>query len=427
MKHHHVAALAALLAAASALPANAQPTNQPSVEERLKTAAQENRLRLDYKDGAFSGPAWDLLVDEGGKAQFFLLGEEHGIAENPKFAAALFKALVPAGYSKVAIEISPPIAAQMDKAITAGGMDGLKKFYAQPGGVPAFFGMKEEAEWLIAARAALGGKKPYLWGNDYEVGGDRVLLKLLEAKKKPAAATAALAALREASTASWAQYDETHNPQFIYSFAGDPALVRALRDAWPKRDAETSWILDTLEETFEVNKLWVSGKGYASNERRSTFMRTNFVRHWQAEKAAGRTPKVFAKYGASHVTRGRNSTETYDLGALLPEIAALEGKTAFHLLVLPGASSLAAVFNPVAWQYQPAPAKDSYDAGLTPIINEAFPDAFTLIDLRPMRPILGRWREGTHPELMRVVHGFDAVLVMSGSTPSANIDLTAGQ
>lgn len=422
-----LAALGALLAVANSLPGNAQSTNQPSVEERLKTAAQENRYRLDYKNGEFSGPAWDRLVDEGGKAQFFLLGEEHGIAENPKFAAALFKALVPAGYSKVMVEVSPPIAGELDKAITPGGMDGLKALYAKPGGVPAFFGMKEESEWLVAARAAVPGKKSFLWGADYEVGGDRVLISLLEGKKKPVAAKTALAALREASTATWGKYAETHNPQFIYSFAGDPALVRAVRDAWPKRDAEASWILDTLEETFEINKLWVTGKGYGSNERRSLFMQTNFVKYWRAEKAAGRTPKVFAKFGGSHLTRGRNATETYDLGALLPEVALLEGKKAFHLLVLPGASSMTAVFNPVEWTYQPSPAKDGYSQGLAPIIGETYPDAFTLIDLRPMRSILSRHRPGTDPELMRTVHGFDAVLVMTGSTPSSILDLTARQ
>jgi hypothetical protein len=69
----------------------------------------------------------------------------------------------------------------------------------------------------------------------------------------------------------------------------------------------------------------------------------------------------------------------------------------------------------------PAPPKDDYMQGLEPILAAAHPDAFTLIDLRPLRPLLGRWREGTDPELMRVVHGFDAVLVLSGSTPSSNL------
>ncbi len=44
---------------------------------------------------------------------------------------------------------------------------------------------------------------------------------------------------------------------------------------------------------------------------------------------------------------------------------------------------------------------------------------FTLIDLRPLRPLLSAARTKTaDPELMRIVYGFDAVLVLTGSHPS---------
>ncbi len=365
-RYRLVACAGLILSTLLASSGSAQTTDQPSIPDRLKAAAQENRLKLDFDGATFSGPAWGKLVEEGQSAQFFLLGEEHGIAENPKLAAALFAALAPAGYTKVAIEISPPMAIELDRALAAGGLDGLAQLYAEPGAEPAFFGMREEAEWLAAARAAAPKGKRLLWGCDYEVGGDRHLIRLLEKKRKPATAQTALEALTEASLQSWAKYEETRSPQYIYSFAGDPALVRAVRDAWPKRDEETSSILDTLEETFEINKLWVSGKGYLSNERRSAFMRASFIKHWQGETRTGRTPRVFAKFGASHLVRGRSSTEVFDLGALIPEIAALEGAKAYRLLVLPGSGSMAAAFNPMKWRYEPSPEPSQYAEGLAP-------------------------------------------------------------
>jgi hypothetical protein len=112
---------AAMLAAAPLLPAVAQaasppsPSSSPSREELISKAAAGGRMRLDYQRGRFSGPAWDWLLAQGRAAQFFLLGEEHGIAENPKLAAQLFAALVPSGYSKVAIEISAPMAGELDR------------------------------------------------------------------------------------------------------------------------------------------------------------------------------------------------------------------------------------------------------------------------------------------------------------------------
>lgn len=408
-------AAAALVVATPAF-SQSSPAQRP-INERLAESSLANRHRLEFDGKAFSGPAWELLVRDGSKAQFFLLGEEHGIAENPKFAAALFSAL---GYLKFMIEVSPPMAAELDAA-ARNGVEGLKEMYATPGSEPAFYGMAEEAEMLASVRKSVKNRENALWGVDYEVSGDRLLIATLEGMKKPEAAERALAALKKASLDSWAQYEATRNPQFIYSFAGDPALVRAVRDAWPKRNDEATSILKTLEETFEINKLWIAGKGYASNERRSEFMRQNFLAHWRAEKAARRSPKVFAKLGSSHMVRGRNNSEVFDLGSLMPEIAALEGSTAFQLLVLPGKGSPTAVFDPTAWNYREAPPRNDYAAGLEPITNAAFPDAFTLIDVRPLRSILSRSRPEINAELMRVVHGYDAVLVMSGSTASANL------
>ena len=259
------------------------------------------------------------------------------------------------------------------------------------------------------------------WGVDYEVGGDRLLMTMLEAMPKPKAAAAALARLRAASTASWAKHASEKNGQYIFAFNGDPALVRAVRDAWQGHSAEATSILATLEETLEINRLWALKLGYDSNIRRSTYMRTNLVAHWQAEKAAGRAPQVFMKLGMSHLIGGRSQTETWDIGVLAPEIAALEGGRAFSLAILPGQGSSVAVLDPVGWRYHPDTPKDGYMAGLEPLYAAASPDVFTLIDLRPLRAIMGRWRDDTHPELMRMVHGFDMLLIMSDSTPSTNL------
>lgn len=52
----------------------------------------------------------------------------------------------------------------------------------------------------------------------------------------------------------------------------------------------------------------------------------------------------------------------------------------------------------------------------------AWPDAFTLIDLRPLRGLAG---SGSPESLRRVLIGFDALLVMNGSTPAADFRAAA--
>lgn len=409
-----------LLAGALAQGQSGAAAAQPSRTERITAAARDNRLGIAHSGGNFSGPGWDRLVERGRAAHFFLIGEEHGIAENPQLAAALFRALVPAGYAKLAIEISDPMAREVDRAVTAGGLEGFRRFYANAPSRVAFFGLREEAELLAAARAALPGRQPYLWGCDYEVMGERHLIARLKAMRKPAAAQAAVTALETASNASWAQYDTTRNPQFIYSFSGDPALVRAIRSAWPRPAGEANLILDTLEETFEINRLFGAGQGWQSNERRGRLLRGSFLRHWRAERAAGRAPRVMLKFGANHMTRGLNMTDTYDLGALIPEVAAQESAGSFSMLVLADPASETSNFNPATFAYVPG-RREQYQAGMEPFTGQPLPGGFTLFDMAPLRRLARSGDRTLHPELVRTIHGFDAVLVMTGSTPATNL------
>ncbi|WP_395644908.1 hypothetical protein [Terricaulis sp.] len=403
--------------ALAAGPAQAQQAPPPPLADRITARASEHRHRLAYDGERFSGPAWDLLVSEGRASRHFCIGEEHGIAENPKLAARLFAALAPSGYNHACVEISPPMAAELDRA-ARGGVEGLRTLFADPGANVAFFGMREEAEWLASVRSTVRGRSQAIWGLDYEVGGDRRIIARLKAKRKPAGAAAAMQVLEDASAASWAQYAQTHNPQFIFSFSGDPALAAAVRAAWPNADAEASLMLETLEETLAINRLWTSGQGWASNQRRAQFNRRNVRRLLHAEPDA----KVMFKFGSSHMVRGLSHTQVLDIGTAVSEMAEDRGEKTFHVFVLPGAGRQVAQFNPAEWRYNPSSAGTYEDIGMTPLLSAAYPDAFTLIDLRPIRPLVfGARHKALDADLVRVVHGFDALLVLSGSTPSSNL------
>ncbi|NNE42380.1 MAG: hypothetical protein HKN14_15845, partial [Marinicaulis sp.] len=337
--------------------------------------------------------------------------------------AQLFTRLADDGYEHLVIETSPAMASILDEALREDGLDGLRALYAQRGGEPAFFGMEEEAELLAAARATSNAKSPVLLGVDYEVASDPVLLRRLQEKRKPKAASAAMDTLVAASDAAWAKYFKTSGPQYIFSFSGDPELVRAVEAAWQKRDEEAAWILDTIEETLEINRRWVSGEGWQSNARRAALLRSNFLRHWRDHASRrGDGPKMMLKLGASHLVRGRNMVETFDLGALLPEIAAMADKRTVSLFVVPGPGSMTAVLNPTNWTYIEAPGKDSYAKDLGAVMDAAFDDGFTLIDLRALRPHMRPQLADAHVDLARIIHGFDYMLVLTGGTASGELD-----
>ncbi|HEX2222945.1 MAG TPA: hypothetical protein VHN15_01930, partial [Thermoanaerobaculia bacterium] len=371
-----------------------------------------------------SGPGWDLLLQEGRRSRFLLVGEEHGVAEVPALVRELFEALQPAGYRHLAIEISPAMAAVLDE--TARGKDGVRRlaafFKENPPGV-AFFTLQEEADLLAAARAAVQGGGPVLWGLDYEMSADRYLLDRLRKKAPQGPARDAAEALYQKSAAAWKTVSEEHNPGAFFSFANPPEIFQELRKAWPNPDSESARTIDLLEETLAINQLFGQRRGWESNERRAQLNRRNFLRHWrEAESRSQEAPRVLFKFGASHMVRGRNMSEVFDLGSLASELAAAEGGQSFHILVIGGAGTQHAVFNPFKLQYEPAPVEMAADPALKPILGQALADGFTLIDLRALRPLLSAARTKTaDPELMRVVHGFDALVILSGSQASRSL------
>lgn len=412
-----------ILVLSGALQAQAPPSSSPpapSFEERLAKRTADNRHAVSFQNGTFSGPGWDLLLAEGKKSRFFLVGEEHGVAEVPAVVRELFRALEPAGYRNLAIEVSPPMAPVLDEL--ARGENALARlsafFKENPPGV-AFYTLQEEAELLVAARASVSAQRPVLWGLDYEVSADRFLLDRVRKNAPEGPARAAAEALYEKSAAAWKTVSETKNPAAFFSFSAAPEALSELRSAWPSPDSESALALDVIGETLAINQLFVEGRNWESNDRRARLNRGQLLRHLNEAKARGESPRVLFKFGASHMIRGRNVTEVFDLGSLAAEMAAAEGSQAFHLLVVGGAGTQHAIFNPMELTYVPAPVGLAIEEGLGTIVAQAYPEGFTLIDLRPLRPLFSVARTKTvDPELMRIVHGFDAILVLTGSRPS---------
>jgi hypothetical protein len=394
------------------------PTNSGHLD-KIATAARDNRMPLDFDAARFSGAAYDWLLQRGRTAHAFMIGEEHGIAENPKLAAHLFAALAPEGYRYVAVEVSPPMAIALDGALSRGASAFEHLLMNAEARVP-FFGLREEADWLIAARAAAPGRKPFLWGLDYDLAADRYLLRQLAGRRKPRAAEATLEKLAAASAASWAKYEQTKNPQFVFSFAGDPELVEALERAWPQADKETRIIMETLRETLAINQLWNAGRGYDSNVRRAALMRANLLRYWREKQRRDPQARLFMKMGASHMVRGSNMSDVFDIGTLIPELVAETGGETFHLLVLPGPGTETANLDPTSFRYTPG-KRNEYGEGTEIFDGAVLPGKFTLFDTGPLRPLARSADAGVSLALWRIIHGFDAVLIMTESHPSTNV------
>src|SRR5688572_18115091 len=230
----------ALGQSAVATPPAAQSPAIDARAARLLAALQGNRLVLTMSDSVPAGPGWDWLVREARGARFTLIGEEHGVAETTLFSSALFNTLRGSGYGRMAIELSPPIAEDIEAAARRNGLKGIVEFLTNPG-VFTFYNLREEAKFLADVIQAASRNERVLWGLDREIFSDRYLISRLE-DRVPQRALEAFTRLKQASANALARFDQTRNPDDLFLLSEDPALVSAVRAAWPDPDHQSELI-----------------------------------------------------------------------------------------------------------------------------------------------------------------------------------------
>jgi hypothetical protein len=401
------------LIAASA--ASAQTPQAP--QARLLEALQANRLPLTMSDGRPAGPGWDWLVREARNARFTLIGEEHGVAETAQLTAALFTALRGSGYSRFAIELSPVIAQDVEAAARRNGVQGIEDFLT--GSVTfTFYNLHEEARLLADVIQAAPRNERVLWGFDREIFNDRYLISKLEPRVPPGA-RAAFARLKEASTNAWARNERTKNPDDMFILAEDSGLVSAPRAAWPHPDRESDAVMRTLEASLAIETAERGGGAWPYMERRAQWGRSNVAALLRAE-----SPKILMKFGYNHMIRGANYFNGFDIGAMADEVAALTGDRAFHVLVLPGPGSRQAVLGAGGFGSIASEDFDELRAGdqrLTRVLSNANATGHEVIDFGPLRRLAMRGLESWNADVVRTIHGYDAVVIWKGAHAASGL------
>jgi hypothetical protein len=405
--------------AQGAAPSRAQ--QQPGPQARLLDALQRNRLPLTMSSGGDpAGRGWDWLVEKARDARFTLIGEEHGVAVTAQLSAALFKALRGSGYNRMAIELSPIVAQDIETAARRNGLQGILDLFARPDTWSPMY-LREEAQLIASVVSAAPKGERVLWGFDREIFSDRYLISRLE-PRVPRRAKESFARLKDASTNAGALQQQGKGPPFFFS-GQDPAIVSAVRAAWPNPDRDSDIILRTLEESLAINAVAQTGTAWDSSEARAQWMRNAFAERLREERGRASPPKVLMKAGYNHMIRGANYVSIFDVGSLPDEVAAQSGGRAFHIIVLPGPGSHQAVLGPGrSFVSVSSDEFDEFQAGdqrLTRVLSNANAAGHEVIDFRPLRSLAMRGLESWNSDVVKTIHGYDAAVIWKGAHASS--------
>ena len=142
-------------------------------------------------------------------------------------------------------------------------------------------------------------------------------------------------------------------------------------------------------------------------------MKQRFMDEYRRAETADRAPpKVILKFGHWHLYRGLGPSNLQTLGNFVSELARVSGGQSFHISVH-GNNAAGGYRTLTAWP-------DSFPDPL--FARKLSTDAWTIVDLRPLRVNYRRVSAGLRPDqrdqFARLVFGFDAALYLGGMQPA---------
>jgi hypothetical protein len=167
----------------------------------------------------------------------------------------------------------------------------------------------------------------------------------------------------------------------------------------------------------------MSGRNYENNLTRSLLMKRHFRTYYdEAVRGGEAAPHVLMKFGMSHMMRGRSLVEVFDIGTMLPELAAMNGTKAFSTVIL---YKKGHVNELTPFSKDDSARAAEYDAmksrnvslDVTPFLDVATGAQWMVIDLRAIRPLMGK-KMPVDPGVARIVWAFDSAVIVPEVHPS---------
>lgn len=405
--------LATVLAAIWAVAAFAQKT--PETKTPAIDPPPIHGMALE--DGKLTGPGAELLLARLPKAQFVLIGEEHGFAGAPQIALALARAGRRHGFRHHVVETGPVSEEWAGAILEKEGADGLAgALEGRPLALP-FLNLREDAELAQYFVEKAGRRTDALWGVDQEFIGSALihfetLAELAPDDEARELADSLLAEERDAFASG--------RQEVLFLFTATAETFAEMRDAFGK-SGKAARIIDALEESAAIYQAFNTGKNFASNTDRIRLIRRQFLTAYRG--ARGEAPRAVFKMGAIHLGRGTTFLNTFDLGSLTEGIAAANGLEVMRIAFWPigGRMTQITPFSDSAFKtvdYEPEELIAGLEAfGLSPeMVAE---DGYTVVPLQPVRRALEqKGLAGLSAQMRFLVLGYDYLVTTRGARPA---------
>ena len=373
----------------------------PAADEPLDlaTALEGHVHPLALAADGVTGPGAELLFRAAGESQFIILAEEHDLRELNDLSASLFEQLAARHDYRYAVVESGSVFTEMISAEgIRGDLEAISSVASRYPYGPTFATDQELAFFATVGRSSKAAIGP-VWGVDQEFAALHVLDRLASRATTPIAKSR-ISTLADAARPH--DSDRSGDHHYISELAA-PEDFADLPTLFSEEDLESQRLIRELQRSIYVYGAYHGRQGAAptrfdSGRQREEDMRSRFMDRYRAAQAAGDPlPRALVKMGHWHTTPGFFRANVPTFGNFLCELARGNGLGAFVVYTLVIDSS-------EAWR--------NSGSALGSLAGEG---TYTLIDLRPLRPLVHHERLAELPEVLReLIFRVDAALVIRG-------------
>ena len=369
----------------------------------LVESLQKNKSHFEkVSDKELQGEGWNLIVDQARQAQYFLIGEVHGINEVPLFIEELTREIE---YETFVAEIDPfLVEAMQDKVERLDDAD-LQKWYELFGHNLSFYSYQQDFELL----------KNFFRNSIDVVGIDQITalndipIYLYLDGLTPSEGRSVI--YRQMADNSKAQIEkvlkEGKEPPYLMSAQFERDLGLLKEGELPLQEKE---ILDQLEES---RKIYTSRGGH---ERRIRLMKNHLMSDYDQFL---HKKKVLFRLGANHSSKGESFSKVYDVGNLAFNLAESEYASSYHVAILPKNGEAGSPF-----KGQPAKGIERLK-DLSVLYELAADDQWTFFDLSSVKALVEKGEIKIENEsLKNFIKGYDGVIIVPESTAALHANST---
>jgi hypothetical protein len=403
-------------------PLSGQVAPQSKQVDQFIARLLQNRYALSVRSGELSGTGAQVLRSAIAQSRFVLLGEEHGVAQTPKFWAAVCKAAGPEQFHTMAVEEGPLAAAELEG--WAQRPDGLAQFVAFEKKFPWSINVAREEFDMLQQCARTGQSEFHLWGLNQEgLNAGGLILSRVLASRLGNQARAAIQQLLQKNDEGYRKALQSGSIFDMFMIAADDKELAAGAALLQKDGSvEARSLFASLVESHEINR--TSPAEYGNARRRERLMKTLFAANYaRAARTAAAPPKILLKFGAYHVYRGLNPVHGSGIGNYVAEFAEGQGAQSLHVYLMPLKGSQA--IHPRVGQHAQRHPFNHEDEPRSRYLQSMFSNLlrsdWTMFDLRPLRRDHNTPGGAIDPDLATLVFGFDILVIVPEGTPSTEI------